>query len=134
MSSSIIIILPRDLDLVSLAEKVHTEISRTMVTNDRLIFESGNLHAVVAAAPNVLLELDEEEKAEIRALVAEPRYFSFEFNDLAFAKRILSTLANDPNLAVDDDHGGLHRGSDFVRRMREFPAWEWRIRRPVGSR
>jgi hypothetical protein len=53
------------------------------------------------------------------------RGFLIEFNDLALLKDVMPSLVDRDDVAVDDDHGMVVRGADFVRGLRVQDALPW---------
>jgi len=55
----------------------------------------------------------------------ETRGFLIEFNDLALLKEVMPYLAGREDVAIDDDHGNVVPGTDFVRALRTSAALSW---------
>jgi hypothetical protein len=75
------------------------------------------------AAPE---ELEPERLERITAVMENPFFYSVEFSDIAFCRRVLEVIADDPGLIVDNDHGVILSGSEFVRLLRSQQGWDWR--------
>jgi hypothetical protein len=75
-------------------------------------------------------ELEPERLAQIKAIIQNPIFYSMDFSDLNLSRRVLMTIADDPNLLIDNDHGVLLSGSEFVRLLRSRENWDWRLDTP----
>ena len=71
-------------------------------------------------------EFEPEELRLIAALIQVPIFYLLEFSDLMFCKKVLEIAANDPKLMVDNDHGTILPGNEFVRILRNNQGWDWR--------
>ncbi len=66
-------------------------------------------------------QYDENEVLPL-AIGAETRGFLIEFNDLALLKEVMPYIADREDLAIDDDHGSVVIGTDFVASLRTSTA------------
>ncbi len=71
-------------------------------------------------------DLDSDRLRRILSLVPDPVFYTIDYSDIESCRSILSSLANDSRLFVDNDHGVLLPGSDFVSALRARPDWDWR--------
>jgi hypothetical protein len=78
-------------------------------------------------------ELEPEQLAAMEAVVRDPVFYLFDFNGLDLCKRILAVMIDDPLVWIDNDHGVLLSGRDFLARLRARPDWDWRRDRPPSS-
>jgi hypothetical protein len=76
------------------------------------------------AAPE---ELEPERLEHIRSVIATPLFYSVDFSDIALCRRVLELIADDPTVVVDNDHGLMLSGADFVRLLRKRRDWDWRL-------
>ena len=51
----------------------------------------------------------------------------YEFSDIHFGKKVLTHIVNNESYMVDNDHGDIMSGADFVKRIHGEPDWDWRI-------
>lgn len=77
----------------------------------------GTFHVILNADDSISEDYDEVEMALLRRLVPDPSFFMFEFNNVQFGKEILATMVDAKDVAVDDDHGNIIIGEDFVRKL-----------------
>jgi hypothetical protein len=71
-------------------------------------------------------ELEPAVLERISATIGAPVFYSVDFSDLDLCRRVLVVLADDARLLIDNDHGVLLPGSEFVRVLRHQPDWDWR--------
>lgn len=72
-------------------------------------------------------ELEPDEMEQILDSIENPVFYSVDFTDIDFGRRVIESVADDPDLLVDNDHGVRMPGSDFVRLLRSRPSWDWRL-------
>jgi hypothetical protein len=95
------------------------------------VITDGGRRVYVRRNDSIVNELDADELARIRALIPDPIFYSVDFSDIELCRVVLLSLVDDANLLIDNDHGVLLRGSDFVRVLRSQSNWDWR-RDPVS--
>jgi hypothetical protein len=49
-----------------------------------------------------------------------------DYRTVRLAKKILETVADDASLTIDNDFGLILPGNEFVAKIRQNPAWDWR--------
>jgi hypothetical protein len=72
-------------------------------------------------------ELGMERLTWIREKIADPIFYGLDFSDMRLCREIIQAIADDPRILVDNDHGTIVSGSEFVRRVRHMPEWDWRM-------
>ena len=72
-------------------------------------------------------DFEPEELERILSLFPYPVFYTVDFSDIAFCKRVLEAIANDPQLVVDNDHGVVLPGPEFVRLLQSRRDWDWRV-------
>jgi hypothetical protein len=87
--------------------------------------QDGNSRVYLARNDSVWDELEPEDHELILAVIPEPVFYTLDFNDLSFCRRVLPCLIDDPKLLVDNDHGVRLPGPEFARILREKPSWNW---------
>jgi hypothetical protein len=90
------------------------------------IVDNGKSRVYVARSESVNDELEPERLAAITSKMAKPVFYSIDFSDLALCKKVMIAIVDDPELLVDNDHGVLLSGADFVRVLRSQAEWDWR--------
>jgi hypothetical protein len=88
--------------------------------------QSGDRRAYLVQDDHLMQEYSEEEIDQILRIVPNPIFFALDFNDLSLAKEVLARIADQHEFAVDDTHGTILRGTDFARRLKAEPTWDWR--------
>ena len=56
----------------------------------------------------------------------DPVFYGVDFSDIILCRRVLLAIADDPRLLIDNDHGVVLTGTDFVHVLRSRPEWDWR--------
>jgi len=90
------------------------------------VIEDGGRRVYVSRNDTVLPCYGPEERARIAAAIAEPIFYSVDFRDIALIRRVLLAIADDPRVLVDNDHGVLLPGPEFIHLMQSRPEWDWR--------
>jgi hypothetical protein len=90
------------------------------------VIEDGGTRVYVSRNDSVADDLEPEARARIAAATPSPVFYTVDFNDLDLCRRVLLAIADDPRLLIDNDHGVLLSGADFVRVLRSQPDWDWR--------
>jgi hypothetical protein len=91
------------------------------------VVTDGELRVYMYRNDSVSEELDPEHMVRIRSMIPAPVFYSVDFSDIAFCRRVLTVIADDASLLVDNDHGVLLTGQEFVRVLRSQPNWDWRL-------
>lgn len=96
------------------------------VSDLHCVVADGDNHVIINLDDSIACDYDEEEMLCVRSVVPNPAFFMFEFSDFAFGKEVLSRLVDGADVAVDDDHGHVMRGTEFCRRLRDEGGFDWR--------
>ena len=91
-----------------------------------VVLDDGKTRIYVARNVYASQEMEPDRLQQIMASVSEPIFYTVDFSDIDFCKGVLALLVDDPLVLVDNDHGVLLVGSDFVRLLHERPDWDWR--------
>lgn len=115
-------------------EKLRSRLERvgpvTMGALGVLVIDDGSTRVYVDRNDAVHDEYEPEALNRIKAIIPAPLFYSIDFTDMALCRKVLEALVDDPNLLVDNDHGILLPGSEFIRMLRSRPDWDWRIDDP----
>jgi hypothetical protein len=95
-----------------------------------VFIEDGRSRVYVTRNDAVGSELEPERLKLITSTIREPIFYTIDFSDIAFCRKVLSAIADDPRLLVDNDHGVLLTGDEFVRVLRSQTDWDWRMNAP----
>jgi hypothetical protein len=90
------------------------------------IVEDGRSRIYIGRNASVRGELKPSQLESIASTLPDPSFYTIDFSDIAFCRKVLAAIANDPRVLLDNDHGVLLSGSDFVRVLRSQPDWDWR--------
>jgi hypothetical protein len=91
-----------------------------------LAIEDGGTRIYVYRNDSVAGDLEPEALARITSKTREPVFYTVDFSDIALCRRVLAAIADDPRLLIDNDHGVLLSGPEFVRLLQSRPDWDWR--------
>jgi hypothetical protein len=95
--------------------------------NGVLVLYDGTSRVYVCRNDAIRDDFEPEELARIMSLLPHPVFYTVDYSDIAFCKRVLEAIANDPQLIVDNDHGVILPGHEFVRLFRSRRDWDWRV-------
>jgi hypothetical protein len=126
---SVIIVAPRDYD-VEFRARLGERAVRPKGPSETLTVDDGRRRVYVSRNRFVQQELEPARLRQITALVPTPVFYTLEFIDISLCRAVLLLLADDSELVVDNDHGVVLAGSEFVRVLRSQPDWDWRGDRP----
>jgi hypothetical protein len=122
---SVIIVAPHVYDA-----ELKARLSRTWSVTDTdtggSVIEDRGARLYVSRNDSVAGDMEREVLARIVATTREPVFYTVDFSDLDLCRRVLIAVADDPLLLIDNDHGVLLTGTDFVRVLRSQPDWDWR--------
>ncbi|MBI2571594.1 MAG: hypothetical protein HYV63_31680 [Candidatus Schekmanbacteria bacterium] len=126
---SVVIIAPREYN-----HEIETRLStlftvhHTSPTN--WVVESGVSRAYVSRDDDILNEIENDALCHICSLIEKPVLYSVDFSDIELCRAIMFTVADDPALLVDNDHGIILAGPDFIDLIRRHANWDWRCEPP----
>lgn len=83
----------------------------------RVVIQGSEGHAFFEEDASIVDDFDDEELTVIQNHLSSPEFFTLEFSDPGFGTLLLVHLANDPSILVDDDHGSILQGDEFVKRL-----------------
>ena len=122
---SIIIVAPCSYD-AELKARLARGWSVTDTASGGSVVEDGGARVYVSRNDSVAEDMEPEARARIAAATPAPVFYTVDFSDLGLCRRVLLAIADDPQLFIDNDHGVLLTGTDFVRVLRSQPDWDWR--------
>ena len=99
-----------------------------------LVMEDDRSRVYVSRNDAAYLEVEPESLGRVRSIMAEPVFYTVDFSDIKLCRRVLEAIADDPKLLIDDDHGLMLPGHEFVRILRARPEWDWRASPPDSNR
>ena len=102
----------------------------TMGAAGALVVDDGSSRVYVIRNDAVYDDLEPERLRLFTTAISNPIFYSIEFSDIAMCRKVLEVIADDPKLLVDNDHGVLLPGPEFVRVLRSQRDWDWRVRAP----
>jgi hypothetical protein len=96
-----------------------------------LVVDDGESRIFITQNELAIQELEPAELEDISARIAEPIFYTVDFSNIDLCRRVLEAIADDPNVLVDNDHGVVLSGADFVALIRSQPGWDWRLVAPA---
>jgi hypothetical protein len=91
-----------------------------------IVIESASQRAYLTLNADLRDELEPEELALILSSIHDPVFYTLDYHDPEFCRQLLLAIADRADVLVDNDHGVLLSGSEFVRILRSQPDWDWR--------
>jgi hypothetical protein len=127
MPQSVVFITDKSVSMDQLKSKFEPHFQQCFESPSRVVLKSGE-HYVAINVDDDMMQHYEDAELEQMAL-PNPRFYLIEFNDIAFLKGLLPLVADDSRIWVDNDHGDILQGPQFVARVKRDPAWDWRLKR-----
>lgn len=126
---SVVLAAPRDVtaELKQRLKKVGPVI---IGANGILVIESGSTRVYLARSDAVRDEFEPDDLRRITLRFSDPVFYTVDFSDIALCRRVMMAIADDPDLLVDNDHGLLLPGSEFVALLCSRGTWGWRTESP----
>lgn len=123
---SVIIVTRRGVDLDQLRRTIPPTYSVDDAANERIVIESVGRRAYLGADARIADEMEPEEASRILGMIPEPTFYTLDFSDISLCKELLLVIADRSDVLIDNDHGVVLSGSDFVRVLRSQRDWDWR--------
>lgn len=98
-----------------------------------LVIADGETRAYLVREDGLMTDLEPDERQAVLDVIPAPVFYSLSWSDLRLCRRVLFLIADDPALLVDNDHGFMASGDEFLRRLRANPDWDWRAREGRGA-
>ena len=90
----------------------------TREAQGQFVISSGNSRAYLQQNTSTEDESEPEQVALYRSAMPTPIYYILEYNDRHLACEVILAIADDPRLVVDNDHGTILQGAEFVHQIR----------------
>ena len=108
----------------ALERRFDVTLARPIVGGPRLVIEHGQTYALLEALGDGPERYDEYEPGELDVVGQERMaFFDLQYRSIAFLKRVLQVIADDPGIWVDLDDGTILHGPDLAARLRREPTW-----------
>jgi len=100
----------------------------TLTANDdgTVIFEDGRSRVYVLRNDVVSDEFEPDRLNRITSAIAHPVFYAVDFSDIVSCRTVITAIADDPDVLVDNDHGVILPGPEFVKMVRSRDDWDWR--------
>ena len=122
-----IIATPRNVKIEQLIDMIPERFEREKQSNYRFLISSELHHCWIELDDEIESYYDENEMLIVKKHIPTPKFFNCEFSEMDFGKEILSYIIFDNGFVIDNDHGEILTGGEFLKRLREKPEWDWRI-------
>jgi len=122
---SVLLVAPDDYD-TKFRRRLEERWTVTEGAGPACVVEEHDTRVYLARNPYAPTELEPQELEEIRAVIPNPIFYTLDFTDILLCRSVLETIANDPRLLIDNDHGVRLSGTDFIRMLRSQRDWDWR--------
>ena len=123
---SIIIVTRRSFDLEQLRRTIPPTYHVNDAANERVVIEGGGRRAYLGADARIADEMEPEEAARIKRMIPDPTFYTLDFSDISLCKELLLAIVDRSDVVIDNDHGTVLRGSEFVGVLRSQADWDWR--------
>lgn len=89
-----------------------------------LVIRDGRAYALLDALGDGPEQYEEYEAGELSVVgLDRMTFFDLRYRSIAFLKRVLQAVADDPRVWVDNDNGMILTGPELVARLRREPEW-----------
>jgi len=124
MPQSVVFITDGSMSIDKLKSKFEPYFEQCFSSESRVVFKSGGNYVAINADDDII---EHYENAELENIaLSNPRFYLIEFNDFIFLKKLLPLVADDSRIWIDNDHGDILQGPQFVNRVKQHPTWDWR--------
>lgn len=127
MSQSVVFITDKSVSMDGLKSKFEPYFQHCFESPSRVVLKSGDNYVAINAEDDMGQHYEDTELE--KSTLSNPRFYLIEFNNIAFLKKLLPFVADDSRIWVDNDHGDILQGPQFVARVKQDPAWDWRLKR-----
>lgn len=124
---SIVVITPPNITLKDFVGKLEQYYDVDIVSEDRIVINSGDRYIAINLDDYITEEYDEQELNRISQFIKQPQFFLIEFSHLDFLKEVLPFCVDENGFLIDNDHGDILSGREFLLKLRQNPRWDWRI-------
>ena len=124
MPQSVVFITDESMSIDKLKSKFEPYFEHCFSSESRVVLKSGGNYVTINADNDIIEHYEQAELEEIA--LKNLRFYLIEFNDFIFLKKILPLVVDDSRIWIDNDHGDILHGSQFVNRVNQYPRWDWR--------
>ncbi len=124
---SIVVITPPNITLKYFMKKLDLYYQIDVVSDDRIVINDGGRYIAINLDDYITEEYDEKELDIISQIIEQPKFFLIEFTHLDLLKEVIPFCVDEPGFLVDNDHGDILSGQQFLLKLKKNPAWDWRM-------
>jgi len=86
-----------------------------------------NHYVILECSAHIEQDYDEDEMLFINEIFEVPRFCYLKYSDLETLRIALGDLVNSGKCIIDNDHGELLPGEEFVIKWKSNPKWNWNL-------
>ena len=125
---TVIIIRDGRSEVTELFARIGNDVCVKKLPDGRFFVEDASWHLWLGRDDTIFDEYEEDEIKVVQERVTNPIPFVCEFSEMEFGKRILGRILCGESCLVDNDHGDILTGKEFVERLQTEPGWDWRLK------
>lgn len=123
---AVVIVVPKRNE-ASFLERLQSLKQAVALPGGGIVVEAMGTRVYVRRDESISNELEWEDRRRYALAGDDPAFYSVEFADVALCRSVLERIADDPTLVVDNAHGLVLNGAEFVRCLRAREDWDWRL-------
>jgi hypothetical protein len=125
--NSVIIVTHRDFDFGALRRAIPDNYEVDDAANGCIVIEREGQRLYLGPDPHIPDELEPEEALRIFSMIPDAKFYTLDYSDISLCKDLLNAMVDRPDVLVDNNHGVLLPGPEFLQLLRSRPDWDWRL-------
>ena len=122
---SVIIVTPYNFDEIFKA-RIPRKYNVEKGALGNLVISDGWTRLWLSQDESILNTLDDAGLEKVINMFRDPIFYTLDFSDIKFCREVLLAIVDDPAILVDNDHGVMMSGPEFVHFLCGKPDWDWR--------
>ena len=127
--NSVIIFLPRAVTIEDVAREL-AAVGKVSQAPGAVAVEAGDGRVRLDQADDIARYYDAGELDVVTRVLGEYAAFTAEYLDIGLVKHVIQVVANRWPSVIDDDHGTMLPGGQFLELLAARPDWDWRTGSP----
>ena len=128
--NSVIIFLPRAVTIEDVARELAAVGKVSRPAPGAVAVEAGHDRVRLDQADDIARYYDGSELGVVTQVLGEYTAFTAEYLDIGLVKQVIQVAANRWPSVIDDDHGTMLPGGQFLELLASRPDWDWRTGSP----